>query len=165
MSEHWRVESTPTRVEGWCAERLKFEHRSEWMNRFRAELRNRLCALNGSDGLLHGVYTSSLRDFADAENVLFYNVGEGTFKHLTQKGMRFERSFHSAGGTYPHHHSYQLTESPSFAHWEPAHELVSFVDVRCRHGPNSSTPGWRCTGQPLCKCAAHWRQGKRSDCR
>jgi hypothetical protein len=129
MAEQWRVESTPTRVEGWCAERLKFEHRPEWMNRFRAELRNRLSALNGSEGLLHGVYSSSLPGFADAENVLFYNVGEGTFKHLAQKGMRFERSFQSAGDAYPHHHSYELTESPRFAHWEPAQELVSFADV------------------------------------
>lgn len=127
--EQWRVESTPTRVDGWCAERLKFDHRPDWMNRFRAELRSRIRALNGASGLLHGVYASTQPGFADAENVLFYNVGEGTFKHLAQRGMRFERSFQSAGAVYPHHNSYQLTDSACFHCWEPVQELVSFVDV------------------------------------
>ena len=80
-------------VEIWSEARLPFEPRGE-VATMRDDLRVAVARLRASsDEILHGAYMSDATRAVDAENVLFYNVGAGSFRASSHAGVRFERLF------------------------------------------------------------------------
>jgi hypothetical protein len=86
---------------------LPFEPRG-WLKEYRDELRVALRGMSPIDGaLLHAEYASPDRSFADVENVLLYNVGAGSYRHLTGSGLLVSRT---QSRDALHHMSYELVQ-------------------------------------------------------
>ena len=61
------------------------------------DIRAALATLPAQTGdCLSALYISPLTDRADAENVLFYNVGTSNFRRFARFGVKFERGFRGA---------------------------------------------------------------------
>ena len=121
-------------VEFWSVKRLPFEP-DGWIKTARGELREAIGKLPLQAGeILHAVYRSEERSFADVENILFYNVGTGRFAGLTSQGLRFERSFiapppHSSmpKDSSLHYHWYAPSlPGETYAHWARGETLASW---------------------------------------
>ena len=136
-------------VEFWSIKRIPFEP-DGWMKTARGELREAIGKLPLQAGeILHAVYRSEERSFADVENILFYNVGTGCFAGLTSKGLRFERSFiapppHSSlpKDSTLHYHWYgPCLPRGTYAHWARGETLASWSvpSVTLRPTPSAST--------------------------
>jgi len=103
------------RVDARSAIRLPFEPKG-WLLDFRKELRTSLRAMRTADAsVLLAEYATPDEDFADLENVLLYNVGSGSYSHLTRRGMICRRvqsadEFHRVSYTVT-----DRTEWPEFA--------------------------------------------------
>ena len=71
---------------------MPFEPRG-WLKVYRDELRVALRSMSPIAGaLLHAEYASPDREFADVENVLLYNVGAGSYRHLVGSGLLVSRT-------------------------------------------------------------------------
>jgi hypothetical protein len=92
------------RVEAWSTQRLPSEPKG-WQRELRDGIRKALLSLDNSDAL-YARYSSQARDRADAENVLFCNVGTSSFSRLSRRRIVFERSFETPGMVWPHHSLY-----------------------------------------------------------
>lgn len=121
-------------VEFWSVKRLPFEP-DGWIKTARGELREAIGELSLQAGeILHAVYRSEERSFADVENILLYNVGTGHFAGLTSNGLRFERSFiapppHSSlpKNSALHYHWYgPCLPGGTYAHWARGDTLASW---------------------------------------
>lgn len=77
-------------VELWSAVRLPFEPKG-WLLEMRNSLKLAIRDIRGNSTILNAIYSSNKREFVDVENVLIYNVGTAAFRHLCDKGLRFER--------------------------------------------------------------------------
>lgn len=64
--------------------------------------------------VLCATYSSLETRTCDVENVLFYNVGPGSFRTPTRHGLSFSRT-HAEPAEFPHHHAYWLAESGEMA--------------------------------------------------
>lgn len=133
------VTLSDTVVEGWSTIRLPFEPVGKLVG-FRTALRAALRVLKSSPGgQLYAVYGATDADqFVDTENVLLYNVGIGTFRHLANRGIVFERAYHyppppeSSGLPHDdtlHYHRYGLNVPAGLSHWQPTHPIAAFHDV------------------------------------
>ena len=106
MSELYGVQITGNAVHAWSVRRLPFEPRG-WLKDYREELREGLRSLSKVDGThLRAEYASPDRDFADVENVLLYNIGSGSYRHLSGAGLEVRRT---RSNDARHHVSYELT--------------------------------------------------------
>lgn len=78
-------------VKACSSVRLPFEPKG-WMIDFRSNLRSAVSKLSLEGGALHAKYGSvNGTDFADTENVLFYNVGASAFSNIASNEILFER--------------------------------------------------------------------------
>jgi hypothetical protein len=83
---------TGAAVRAWSTQRLPFEPKG-WLKVYRDELRGALRSMSPIAGaLLHAEYASPDRQFADVENVLLYNVGAGSYRHLSGSGLLVSRT-------------------------------------------------------------------------
>jgi hypothetical protein len=137
--EGYLIRSSTTVVEAWSTVRLPFEPRG-WLIQFRQDLRIALAVLQRpieTEEMLHAIYSAKTTEFVDAENVLIYNVGASSLRHLMTTGVRFERGF-----TVPnppafvlrpgplHYHRYALASRLAFhEHWRSGHLLARFDQV------------------------------------
>ncbi len=101
------------RVELWSEARLPFEP-SPTLKVLRNDLRVAVRSLRAGDGEhLQATYASAATGFCDTENVLFYNVGVGSFSSAAGSGVRFERTYEvpsppaALGWTPLHYHRYE----------------------------------------------------------
>ncbi len=133
-------------VELWSAKRLPFEP-EDWLLEMRNSLRTAVENMNcSSEEVLHAVYSSKERDFVDAENVLFYNVGTSAFKNLCKKGLVFERMFkkppriqESTGGE--HHQKYSTAEKEvQSSNWGKTELLAHWNGVKIPPLSSSAKP-------------------------
>lgn len=113
-------------------ERLNFEPK-DWRLSMRDELRSAVRGLRASGHeLLHAVFASHSGEAVDAENVLFYNIGMGSFGPASGRGVRFERIHSTAplregAGDWPHQMRYTVSAtSRSFEYWTPGHVLAEW---------------------------------------
>lgn len=91
MSDSYGLEAAGAAVRAWSTQRLPFEPRG-WLKDYRDELRVALRSMSPIGGaLLHAEYASPDREFADVENVLLYNVGAGSYRHLAGSGLLVSR--------------------------------------------------------------------------
>ncbi|HCI79045.1 MAG TPA: hypothetical protein DHW02_05095 [Ktedonobacter sp.] len=136
-------------VEVWSTQRLPFPSKNEnkdekrWLKELRRDISNGVRDLErNQNAVLHAVYGAPLsgiraRDFCDTENILFYNVGCGSFAHIAQHGICFERSF-----SYPepdvfqllgdnlHYYRYaMMDENAGFVHWQDGRKLAEWNNV------------------------------------
>lgn len=79
-------------VEFWSSRRLPFESHALWAREAKAALRDALRRLPEGDGVLGCLYASTDTGLCDAENVLLYNLGAGTWLTSARSTVRFERS-------------------------------------------------------------------------
>ena len=99
LVESWATGSVPVTGKGW-----QLEHRTE--------LRRGLKGLLPQAGqVLHALYALEQDTGVDVENATFFNIGLGTFAHLVETGIRYERSFGAPppapdGAVYPHYLRY-----------------------------------------------------------
>lgn len=94
--------------------RLPFEPKG-WLSFMRSDVAEALRALPRPSSHLYARYSSEVAGLADAENVLFYNVGGSAFTGLASSSVTFERSF-STAGDLPHEARYS-TLTGSSPHW------------------------------------------------
>ncbi len=149
-SDRYRVvgpDESHRSVEFWSVKRLPFEP-DGWIKTARGELREAISKLPLQTGeILHAVYRSDVRSFADVENILFYNVGTGRFADLASKGLRFERSYlappsHSAvpENSSLHYHWYgPCLPGETYRHWARGETLASWSvpSVALRPAPSA----------------------------
>ena len=106
MSEFYGLDVHRYRVHGWSMKRLPFEPLG-WLEDYRGDLRQALRSMTPVPGMhLRAVYASPDREFADVENVLLYNVGSGSYGHLTGSGIEVLRT---SSPDSNHHLDYRLT--------------------------------------------------------
>lgn len=89
------------RVEAWSVRPLPYEPKKGWQGavEFHAELSAAVSKLHCDPRqVLHALYVAKQRnkEHCDAENILFYNLPQGTFTALADSGLRFERGFQNA---------------------------------------------------------------------
>jgi hypothetical protein len=113
-------------VEAWSSQRLPLEPEG-WKKQMRDEVRQALRGLqSASDSNMAVLYISPTSAHCDVENIVFYNIGAGSFSHLGLWAIRLERVF-SEPPTPPtntiqgaqHYVSYALTEKHLFTYWDP----------------------------------------------
>lgn len=92
MGDFYGVESDGAAVRAWSIQRLPYEPKG-WLLDYREELRRQLRSLVPVDGArLRAKYSSPDQEFSDLENVLLYNVGAGSYRHLTSGGLEVLRT-------------------------------------------------------------------------
>jgi len=109
MSEHestqYLIRKTENRVELWSKKRLPFGPKG-WLRTMRDELKDTLKTVRSVDeSILYAFYSSSKMENFDVENVLFYNIGASSYKHLCERGISFERRFISPPKLNPATHN------------------------------------------------------------
>ena len=91
MGEFYGVEIGRDEVRGWSIQRLPFEPNG-WLKDYRGELREAIRSLEPDTGThLLAAYASPDREFVDVENVLLYNIGAASYRHLTRGGLEVVR--------------------------------------------------------------------------
>jgi hypothetical protein len=128
----------PNKVEVWSERRLPFEPIG-WLKDLRSDIYNAVERLESNDNqVLRGVYSSSIDEKVDTENVLFYNVGLDCFTKSTRRGLIFECSFSIPNPTnislqqYLHYHKYEVVPIMSeFAHWAKGNVIARWASVKC----------------------------------
>lgn len=123
----------------WLTHRLPFEPKG-WQVDLRSELAAAVARLIVKPGeVVHAVLVCEDRSAFDAENVLFYNLGQRAFASIADHGLRFER-LHAAPPPCPvalesdprYFHLY--TPAPvdaGYLHWSPAGRVASWQDATC----------------------------------
>jgi hypothetical protein len=91
----------------------------------RDELAAELKRLPRPSSQLYARYTSAVTGLADAENILFYNVGAGAFTDLDPRLVIFERSFASLNDELPHCVQYSIS-TPALC-WGPSRVLAEWT--------------------------------------
>lgn len=141
MHYHIKVHHSPkSTVNVWSTRRLTFEPKG-WIKQLRDDLRQALLSLRSqNEGLLRAVYSTNVPSSSefDVENILFYNVGAGAFRHLCQMGLSFEHL-----STQPpecpvtlstdevHYHSYSLFPPSSTIRDADSRAVVSWTSIDC----------------------------------
>jgi len=136
-------------VDAWSVKLLPFEPKGVDLE-FKVALRQAILQLGAAPGdVLHAVYASEVDSKADAENILFYNVGTSSFQPLTQFGLRFERAYvapptvRGVEHPYLHYHRYWLSARvDGFRHWDKGQIVARFqakaiANVAELHAPSS----------------------------
>lgn len=135
------IQSDPSQlsVESWSTWTLPFMNRTSAQSQYRDKLREALMCLKGN-GVLQATYTTQQATRGpDVENLLFYNVGASTFRHLVKDALRFERR----NAPLPlapapldfearHHTRYEVKGGNRLPfHYTNAHALVARADIVC----------------------------------
>lgn len=133
-----------TSIEFWSNARLPFEPTVELpkviFHEMRDSLRSAIKGLKSGNGtILNAEYSSTQKGFFDVENVLFYNVGSGVFKHLCNNGLRFERRIVSPPkvpvqliGQVKHYHNYSIVNNKTKSiYWKKGTNLANWTDIPC----------------------------------
>lgn len=126
-------------VAAWSVTRLPFEPKG-WLHDFREDLRAALRSMPLRPGdHLTATYTTpattGTTEFADVENVLFYNVGSGSYSHLLAGGVEC----HRVQGTDALHRVTYLTGST----WGPHESIEQFASFQAPlTGPLKNPTDW-----------------------
>ncbi|UAL31122.1 hypothetical protein K8W59_06530 [Nocardioides rotundus] len=106
MTVAYEVRFETDAVHGSSTRRLPFEPKG-WLRSYRDCLRSTLSQLRLYEDVgLRAVYSTPTHELADLENVLFYNLGSSSYRHLTHHGVE---AFRTSSSDERHHVSYQLT--------------------------------------------------------
>lgn len=139
----WRVDKSyeiaveSNAVRAWSTRRLPFEPKG-WLKGYRDDLRIALRSLKPETGRhLRAVYASPDREFADVENVLLYNVGASSYRHLTDGGLEVQRV---SSGDGLHHVSYQFVDSVERA--LTAGRTLATVTLHAMPSPTDRAGAW-----------------------
>jgi hypothetical protein len=107
----WDLTTDATTVSGWSQTRLPFEPRDE-LREYRAALRSALRGLVSQPGTgLLAAYAAPDAGVVDVENVALYNIGAGSYSHLTGGGIDCRRM---SSPDERHHLSYQVAPMPQW---------------------------------------------------
>lgn len=148
---HIKLQKEQNSVEMWSTQRLPFEPKG-WLKELHRDISNGVRNLESNqNAILHAVYSAPLsgihaRDFCDTENILFYNVGCGSFAHVAQHGIRFERSFSSITPPRPlmgnlHYHRYTMVDADAgFLHWQEGRKLAEWTNIEIASVTASTKP-------------------------
>lgn len=141
------VRGAPRLVEAWSATRLAFEPRG-WQVAFRDDLRAATRQLEVAPSeVLHAAYGSADRTGCDAENVLFYNVGQGAFAAAMRNGVRFERGYSlpadDAAVGAAHYHRYEpAAPEAGWRWWRRGKSLRRWTDLPWPATTTNPTTRW-----------------------
>jgi len=132
----YQLISSPDIVQLWSSKRIQLESNG-WRREMKKELKSTLQALEtGHDLILYACYISTVDDFVDVENVLFYNVGDGAFSKICKDGIVFERGFElpplsEDGMAYDHYQFYTFIENDQIASkkWRQTHTLARWETI------------------------------------
>lgn len=115
--------------------RLPFEPRGE-LREYRDALRAALRTLAPAPGqVLVATYLSPNREFVDAENVLLYNVGAGSYAHLAASGLSVSRV---RSPDELHHLRYRVAAMAAL----PPGDLLATVESAMPPDPHSPGAWW-----------------------
>ncbi|MCX9009670.1 MAG: hypothetical protein OIN66_00985 [Candidatus Methanoperedens sp.] len=126
-------------VELWSTVRLPFELKG-WLLEMRNSLKLAIRDIQGDNNtILNAIYNSNQCESVDVENVLIYDVGTAAFRHLCNKGLRFERriasppeisiKFNEPAMNY-HYYGVVNREVPSL-YWKKEVTLAHWKDISC----------------------------------
>ncbi len=150
---HIQIDDAGQTVEGWSTFRIPFEPHDVQLA-YRQELRRVLDALQAEQpSFLDAQYVSpTLPEGCDVENVLFYNVGTGVFRHLARDGLSFGYQAASPppapdGQQYDHYVQYSTANTAaSAAEWETAGPPVTelpFIPINRLSSESKPWAIWR----------------------
>ncbi|WP_423798201.1 hypothetical protein [Neobacillus sp. SAB-20_R2A] len=136
-------------MELWSTERLQFEPKN-WMKEMRDDLRNQLKLIAPvKEGTLYCKFCTRENDsFFDIENVLLYNVGSGSFSHISNDHIIIERSFENLSNdkiaqTFNHYHLYNYTSRENInLYWEKDQTAVSWTGMQLPVLPDKPHEYW-----------------------
>jgi hypothetical protein len=96
--------------------RIPLEPKGELLEA-RLQLREAIKQISPEDRqILQGTYDSHVNGFFDVENIVFYNIGTGTFRNASCNGLQAvrRRSLHvNDKAAFPHQLTYQFISPPS----------------------------------------------------
>ena len=132
------IRKSDLKVELWSSARLPFEP-TGWKKEMRNELRNALrSSRSSSSGILYSYFASTKSEFVDIENILFYNIGAGAYRHLGMRGIVFGKSVNvphpgsQHDSEYDYYQCYFLSEPDEFLpEIEQGELLAEWNDVVC----------------------------------
>ena len=121
-------------IEIWSVMLLSY-YPKDWRKALRANIQAALSMLHcGPQDILRGLYAGNYA--ADAENILFYNLGQRCFSHTVTRGLKFERTStfvrppQALGETYAHYYRYAVVGiGEGFAHWNKTQVLASWEPI------------------------------------
>ena len=136
MTVAYEVRFETDAVHGSSTRRLPFEAKG-WLRSYRDCLRSSLGQLHLPEGaLLRAVYATPTQELADLENVLFYNLGSSSYRHLIHNGVG---AYRTTSPDEQHHVSYELTSDSPEA---PQGELLAEVALEELPTPRGKAAAW-----------------------
>lgn len=135
--ERFKIERAPGVVRLWVDAPIRFEPRTPAEMTLRKELFLACRELRARDEeVLAAVLRTAAPFLSDVENVLFYNVGPGTFARSTGRGLRFERDTRRAEAapfetesSYEHTYRVEPLSSAFPTRWTPLEDRAAWHDA------------------------------------
>lgn len=130
--------TAPSVVELWSKRRLPFEPKG-WLKTMRGQLRDALRQIQFTNNtFLQSTYVSLDTGSFDVENVLLYNVGVASFRHLCRNGLSFERKVRtvpdcptSLNDMSMHYHRYELVPPSPVDDISHGVRVAKWRDLHC----------------------------------
>jgi len=137
-------------TELWSAVRLPFEPKG-WLLDMKKDLKDAIREMSPNDGkILYASYNSPNQGFCDIDNILFYNVGPGVFKHICQTGFLMERGYQNVvmpvegQAEYTHYQQYSFAEKAQKSrYWKEKRVLASWKEIVLEKMPEKPHQYWR----------------------
>ena len=131
------LDSQSQLVQLWSSKRLQFEPKN-WMKEMRNELRECLRQLTPiKNGTLYCKFcTSEGHSYFDVENVLLYNVGSGSFSHISNHHLIIERTFEKIPSientsVHKHYHLYKYTTGENLIpYWKKDNIVIQWNSLQ-----------------------------------
>ena len=91
-TEHYKIVASDQKIEAYSIGQIPFDLVNEWQRELKQELHKHILGLNAGlgQGLLacYGSIDGKLSN-TDTENLLFYNIGSGSFKYICNNYLEF----------------------------------------------------------------------------
>jgi len=153
VGQGWGIEANLATIKAWSEVRLAFEPRAE-MVAYRAALREALRRLEPIAGTgLRATYSAPSDEFVDVENVLLYNVGQGSYSHLAAHGLYLRKQ---RSPDVRHHVEYTVAPLPELT---AQSRLLATINTELAVVPH--TPGeWWSLLRPQVQAIEHSYGGR-----
>lgn len=113
---HYKLTQTGSTLQLQSDTRIPLEPKGELLEA-RLKLREALKQISPEDRqILQGTYDSHINGFFDVENIVFYNIGTGTFRDASYNGLQAVRRRSLKANdksAFPHQLTYQFISPPS----------------------------------------------------
>ena len=127
-TQHYKIVASDQKIEAYSIGQIPFDLVNEWQRELKQELHKHILGLNAGlgQGLLacYGSIDGKLSN-TDTENLLFYNIGSGSFKYICNNYLEFfslskhdvqQMLEHAGMKRFSHYYKYQIVQIPEQYH-------------------------------------------------